>query len=228
MHFLLVSLLAAVAPPLQRSDAVLVRAVIDGDTIDVATFGRVRLLGLDAPEVSHGLDTAAPFGLEAREKLASLVLHRWVRLEREGPRMDSYNRHLAYVVREDGLFVNAALLGAGLARVAARLPLSRLAELKRAEAEAQAFRRGIWGATPQIPTSSYTAKIKKDSSQRRKAREKSARRPARQTPRPVVLWRFPFPLSTPPTARSATATSSTTGSITGRSGSSSSSSRRGR
>ena len=32
-----------------RSDPVLVRAVIDGDTIDVATYGRVRLLGIDAP-----------------------------------------------------------------------------------------------------------------------------------------------------------------------------------
>ena len=44
-----------------RSDPVLVRSVIDGDTIDVATFGRVRLLGIDAPELGRGFDTPAPF-----------------------------------------------------------------------------------------------------------------------------------------------------------------------
>ena len=115
----------------------LVTRVIDGDTIDVSTVGRVRLLGIDAPEVGHGFDTAAPFGREARDRLTSMVLHRWVRLEHEGPAVDSYNRHLAYVMREDGLFVNAALVRDGLARVTARLPLARLDELKRAEAEAQ-------------------------------------------------------------------------------------------
>src|SRR4029079_14324294 len=53
-----------------RSESVLVKAVLDGDTIDVSVYGRVRLLGIDAPETSHGLDTAAPFGREARARLA--------------------------------------------------------------------------------------------------------------------------------------------------------------
>ena len=48
------------------------------------------------------------------------MLHRWVRLEREGTPRDVYNRHLAYVITEDGLFVNAALVREGLARVSAR------------------------------------------------------------------------------------------------------------
>ena len=78
------------------------------------------------------------------------MLRRWVRLEQEGERFDVYNRHLAYVVREDGLFVNAAMVREGLARVTARVPLSRLPELQRAEAEAQAFRRGMWGDTPPL------------------------------------------------------------------------------
>ena len=158
MQFLLALTVFGVAAadlPIQRTAPLLVRAVIDGDTIDVSAFGRVRLLGIDAPEIGHGFDTAAPFGGEARAALASLVLHRWVRLEQEGPRVDAYNRHLAYVVREDGLFVNAELLRRGLARVSARLPFSRLAELRRAEAEARTFRRGMWGATPAAPTDTY-------------------------------------------------------------------------
>jgi len=143
-------------PRLARSQSVLVNAVIDGDTIDVSTVGRVRLLGIDAPETSHGLDTAAPFGREARDRLAGLVLHRWIRLEMEGTPLDIYNRHLAYVVTEDGQFVNATLVREGLARVSARLPLVRLAELKRAESEAQAFRRGMWGTAPAVPSAGYT------------------------------------------------------------------------
>jgi micrococcal nuclease len=152
---------SAIAPHVTRSDPVLVRAVIDGDTIEVATVGRVRLLGIDAPEIGRGFDTTAPFGREARDRLVSLVLHRWVRLELEGVVLDVYNRHLAYVLREDGLFVNAELVRDGLARISARLPLARLDELRRAEAEAQAFRRGMWGATPQIPSASYTRRTKK-------------------------------------------------------------------
>jgi endonuclease YncB( thermonuclease family) len=153
--------LAAPTARVTRSESVVVRAVFDGDTIDVATYGRVRLLGIDAPEIGRGYDTPAPFGREARDRLAALVLHRWVRLEQEGQRRDAYNRHLAYVVREDGVFVNAAMVREGLARVSARVPLTRLDELKRAEAEAQSFRRGMWGASPRIPPTSYTSRSRR-------------------------------------------------------------------
>ena len=159
MQFLIALLAATVAesqspvtsPRVVRTDAVLVRSVLDGDTIAVAGVGTVRLLGIDAPEVSHGLDSAEPFGREAKERLASLVLNRWVRLEMEGPRLDVYNRHLAYVMTEDGQFINAVLVRDGLARVSAREPIARLAELRRAEADAQAARRGMWGGTPSLP-----------------------------------------------------------------------------
>jgi micrococcal nuclease len=147
---------SAGAGRLNRSELVLVKSVIDGDTIAVTTFGRVRLLGIDAPETSHGLATAAPFGNEARDQLSRLILNRWVRLESEGPTRDIYNRHLAYVVTEDGQCINTVIVREGFARVSAREPLSRLDELKRAETEAQRSRRGIWGAAPPIPPPGYT------------------------------------------------------------------------
>jgi micrococcal nuclease len=145
-----------ISPGVARSPSVLVRAVLDGDTIDVATVGRVRLLGIDAPEIAHGFDTAAPFGYEARTRLTTLVLHRYVRLEEDGPALDTYSRHLAYVIRDDGMFINAVLLREGLARISARIQLARLPELRRAEAEAQLYRRGMWGAAPRIPPAGYT------------------------------------------------------------------------
>jgi micrococcal nuclease len=168
MQILIAAVVLAVAVPqtssfstrVTRSDSVLVRSVVDGDTIDVATVGRVRLLGIDAPEIGRGFDTSAPFGREARDRLTQLVLHRWVRLEQEGATLDVYSRHLAYVLTEDGQFVNATLVREGLARVSARVPLTRLPELQRAEGEAQAFRRGMWGSAPQIPAPSYTRRSK--------------------------------------------------------------------
>jgi endonuclease YncB( thermonuclease family) len=139
-----------------RSDPVLVRAVVDGNTIDVVTIGRVRLLGIDAPQLGRGSATAAPFATDARDRLTALVLHRWIRLEREGQALDAHNRHRAYVMTEDGVFVNALLVREGLARLSARAPLTRRAELERAEADAQAFRRGMWAGTTHVPATGYT------------------------------------------------------------------------
>jgi micrococcal nuclease len=212
-------------PDLKRSDPVMVRYVVDGDTIDVATFGRVRLLGIDAPEIAHAaVDTSAPFGQEARDRLTTLVLRRWVRLEQEGPALDVYNRHLAYVVGEDGTFVNAVLVREGLARVSARLPLARLDELKRAEAEAQAFRRGIWGQTPGIPMTGYTRKpLPPKPAKAQKAKPARTKRSKKSKGSKTSWQRFPSSMRL--SARSASTTSFITASTTGRSGSSSFSSR---
>ena len=166
-----------------RSESVLVRSVIDGDTIDVSTVGRVRLLGIDAPEIAHrpsrtarrsgerSPESDAPFAREARDRLMSLLLHRWIRLEYDGPALDTYQRHLAYVLTEDGQFVNALMVREGLARVSVRVPLSRLDELQRAERDAQSARRGMWGDRPRVPLAGETP------------RTGSARRPSRRTPK---------------------------------------------
>jgi endonuclease YncB( thermonuclease family) len=162
MQFLIMTVVTAVAVfqtssfggALRQSAPLLGRSVIDGNTIDVATVGRVRLLGIDAPAIGHA--SSAPFGREARERLTTLVWHRWVRLEQEGVAVDVSNRHQAYVVTGDGQFVNAVLVREGLARVTGRPPLTRLAELHRAEAEAQSTRRGMWGNAPPNPPAGYT------------------------------------------------------------------------
>lgn len=163
MQILITAVLTAVAVfqmssfggALEQSQPLLVKAVVDGDTIDVATVGRVRLLGIDAPVAGRGAATPAPFGREARDRLTSLVLNRWVRLERERAAGVS-NRRQAYVITGDGQFVNAVLVREGLARVSARTALTRLAELERAEADARSARRGIWGRAPAVPLAGYT------------------------------------------------------------------------
>ena len=161
-----------------RSDFVLVRSVVDGQTIVVSNIGRVRLLGIAAPKIGRGLDTSAPFAAEARDRLTALLLNRWVRIEPDAG--GGASRHVAYVVTGDGTFVNATMVREGLARLVARAALSRLGELQRAEAEAQAARRGMWGSAPQIPSAGYTRRSKASRSPMSRAKPPSSKR--RSTP----------------------------------------------
>jgi micrococcal nuclease len=130
---LAVALVAGIQSPgfVRRSDPLLVRRVLTGDAIEVAGLGRVGLLGV-----------TAPFGIEARDHLASLVASRWIRLEYDAAA--PANRRLAYVVRDDGVFVNAEMVRDGLVRASARHSLSRADELQRAERDARTMRRGMW------------------------------------------------------------------------------------
>ena len=133
----------------------LVTRVFDGDTVEAAGVGRVRLLGIDAPEIGGPFERPAPFAIEAREALQALVLHRWVRFECDGTRRDVYGRSLFYISLESGELINATLLRTGMARVSARTRLRRWDDLRRAEEEAQSRRRGMWGDRPRIPSPSY-------------------------------------------------------------------------
>jgi micrococcal nuclease len=159
---------------------------VSGDTIDVAAVGRVRLIGIDAPDIrsrgsgGRGFTTPAPFAIEARARLTDLLLHRRVRLEEDVERLDVYNRHLAYVMTDDGVFVNAVLVREGMARVSARTALKRLDELKAAEHEVQELRRGIWGEAPGIPATSYTPPAKAALPRAKKAAPKAPPKPSKK------------------------------------------------
>ena len=152
----LYSLVASAAmllwPPLDQSESILVRAVIDGDTIDVSQFGRVQLLGISA---------TTPLANEARDKLAGLVLHRWVRLESDAAKGDGRRYRSAYVITGDGVCANTVLVREGLVRVTARPSHARFNEFKDAEAEAQRLEKGIWGGTASGKSPGYTRRPEK-------------------------------------------------------------------
>ena len=86
---------------------VTVERVVDGDTL-VTDVGRVRLYGVDAPELGE------PCGDEATDRLRRLAGGE-IRLE-DGPRIyDRFERRLAYVYTEDGRSIDAALVWGGYA-----------------------------------------------------------------------------------------------------------------
>lgn len=126
-----------------------VSRVTDGDTIRVARAGdeRVRLIGIDTPEVDWYGGLAECFGEEAGRFLQDLLSGERVRLEHDLERADRYGRTLAYVYLEDGRMVNLLLVRRGYAEVTIYPPNVRYeARLRAAELEARTSGRGLWGA----------------------------------------------------------------------------------
>ncbi|MEQ9174875.1 MAG: thermonuclease family protein [Alphaproteobacteria bacterium] len=94
-------------------------AVTDGDTLALADGRVVRLVGIQAPKLALGRAHLSdwPLAGAARDHLAGLVLDRPVTLYAGGVAVDRHQRVLAHVVRDDGLWLQGAMLAAGLARV---------------------------------------------------------------------------------------------------------------
>jgi micrococcal nuclease len=108
---------AASLPP----DVGVVEAVIDGDTIDIEIGGgdeRVRLIGIDTPELHPDTGVAECMATEARDFTAvHLPAGTEVRLERDIVGRDDYGRLLAYVFRRgDDVLINELIVAAGYAR----------------------------------------------------------------------------------------------------------------
>ena len=135
-------------PALELGETDVVVAVIDGDTVELSDGSEVRLIGLQAPKLPLGRSGFAtwPLAPEAKAYLRALVEGRTVVLGYGGRRMDRYNRRLAQVFREDGLWVQGQMIAGGMARVYSfadnRACVRQLYDL---EKTARSKREGIWG-----------------------------------------------------------------------------------
>ncbi len=123
-----------------------VERVSDGDTIIAVTSDqtklRLRLLGIDAPEVPHGERPGQPYGEDARDYLDHLIGGKTVRVDAYGP--DEYKRVLA-VVWDERINVNLLLVAMGYAEVYRGAPCQVYCqELEDAEAKARRDRVGMW------------------------------------------------------------------------------------
>ncbi|MGQ9688958.1 MAG: thermonuclease family protein [Desulfobaccales bacterium] len=123
----------------------LVAQVVDGDTVILNTGHKVRLLGLDTPELEREGRPAEFLAHKAKEVLADLAQGKRVRLEYDKVRYDRYGRLLAYLFLLDGTDLGRELIRQGLARVYTIPPNLRFREeLLAAQREALKARRGIW------------------------------------------------------------------------------------
>ncbi len=125
-----------------------VREVIDGDTVLLEDGREVRLVGIQAPKLPLGRAGFEPWPLAdvAKRNLEELVLGQAVRLGYGGRRTDRHRRQLAHLFRAaDGLWVQGALLAAGMARIYTFADNRALVpELLGEERAARANSRGIW------------------------------------------------------------------------------------
>ncbi len=122
-----------------------VARILDGDTLALADGALVRLVGIRAPKPPPEGPAGGRWPEAARDALAALVRGRAVRLGYGGRREDRHGRILAHLFRDDGLWVQGALLARGLARVYSfRDNRALVREMLAIEAEARAAGRGIW------------------------------------------------------------------------------------
>ena len=121
--------------------------VIDGDTFIVKHGSAkitIRLVGIDAPEMSNRLhQVGQPFSMEAEQHLSKLILGKTVDVKTYGA--DRNGRTLGEVFSGDRN-INLEMLKAGLAEVYRGKPASGLdmEPFQRAEEEARKAKRGMW------------------------------------------------------------------------------------
>lgn len=138
-----------------RSDeAVRVRQVYDGDSLTLADGRRVRLIGINTPELGRDGAAHEPLALRARDRLRQLVFASAQRVRlRYGPeRKDRHGRTLAHLFLADGGNAAARLLEEGLGWSIA-LPPNLWGQdcYQRAERHARQARRGVWSLAAYRP-----------------------------------------------------------------------------
>jgi len=129
---------------------VTVHKVYDGDTFKTRAGEKVRLLGINTPEIAHGGKPGQPLGKKAKKELLSLIQGKLVRLEFDKDKQDKYGRLLAHVYLRDGTWINAQMIERGWAHQYIFAPNFHHADmLLKKEQAARQKKSGIWN-TPRF------------------------------------------------------------------------------
>jgi endonuclease YncB( thermonuclease family) len=123
-------------------------SVIDGDTFDINLRGkieRVRLLAIDTPETKDPRKPVQCFGIEATNKLKSLIGNKFVKLvdDRTQGNRDKYKRLLRYAY-DRKVFINAEMVKQGFALSYKEYPTKFLAAFNKYEQQAREKGLGLW------------------------------------------------------------------------------------
>lgn len=141
-----VRLLPRPAPPVDDPQQVhRVERVVDGDTLLLAGGQRVRLIGVDTPELARDGQLAEPWADSARDFLDSALADRTVSFGFDRESRDKYGRRLVYAYHQ-GRLLNEAIIRAGFSRAETGFPYheSMKTRFRQAEREAREQRRGLW------------------------------------------------------------------------------------
>ncbi len=113
-----------VCPAGQPDETARVKYVHDGDTIHLEDGRKVRLIGINAPELARDDTPAQAFAIEARDALRAAIASddNRVGLVYGTERHDRYRRTLAHLFTPDGENLQARLLLQGMAAAIAHPP----------------------------------------------------------------------------------------------------------
>lgn len=119
-----------------------VTRVIDGDTFETETGEKIRLIGINAPEISD------LFGLEAKQYLSELIENKTVELQTDNisNERDRYQRLLRYVIL-DGIDINKKMISDGFAFAYLKYHFSYSSDYEQAQIQARETNKGIWGGS---------------------------------------------------------------------------------
>lgn len=134
--------------PPANAELVTVVQVFDGDTFSAKINGvteKIRIVGIDTPEVSGGYRDAECFGKEASVFTKALLSGKSVQLQtsRLGDKTDKYGRLLRYVVL-DGKDVGEMLISKGYAESYKKFLHDRRNEYNQQEINAKNSKMGLW------------------------------------------------------------------------------------
>ena len=117
-----------------------VTRIIDGDTFETETGEKVRLIGINTPEISD------IFGREAKQYLSDLILGKYVDLQKDNisKNRDRYQRLLRYVFLDD-VDINKKMISNGYAFAYLKYHFSKKQRYKSSQMEAQKRNIGMWG-----------------------------------------------------------------------------------
>lgn len=144
---LIVTVLGCMAPTDYSNIKVI--NVIDGDTVRLSNGELLRYIGIDTPEmrIKHGgtfVYSPQPFAKEATQLNQELVGGKFVRVEFDVEKRDTYRRLLGYCFIDE-MMVNKKLVEEGLAVLYTKPPnIAYADELIFAQKQARKNKKGLW------------------------------------------------------------------------------------
>jgi micrococcal nuclease len=161
LRFLSVTPKSGAAAKAIIGETAFVERVVDGDTLKLSDKRRVRLIGVDTPELHYSekllrdsqrthkdIKAIQELGAKAADFTRSLCERKSVRIETDVRKLDKYGRLLAYIYLEDGTFLNAKILEEGYGQVMTIPPDVKYADyFLKLGRKAKESARGLWAIT---------------------------------------------------------------------------------
>lgn len=120
--------------------------VVDGDSLVLNDGRKLRLIGINTPELTAGLGAQKKLARDAKRAVMSFFAgQKAVYLLNDLDNMDRYKRQLTHIYRQDGLSLTAFLLEQGLGWQVVVPPNALHASCYKAiEQQAKINERGVW------------------------------------------------------------------------------------